>query len=70
MKHTLSLAAAALVLLALAGCSPDNEELLTWMQEERVLEIRRLPGRHHLLEVRRDRVPDLRPHLAGGPAER
>jgi type IV pilus assembly protein PilP len=34
MKHLLSLAAAAALLLGLAACSNDNEELLSWMQEE------------------------------------
>ena len=34
MKHLLSLAGAATVLLGLAACSNDNEELLSWMEEE------------------------------------
>jgi type IV pilus assembly protein PilP len=34
MKHLLSLAAAGTLLLGLAACSNDNEELLAWMQEE------------------------------------
>jgi type IV pilus assembly protein PilP len=34
MKHALSLAAAGTLLLGLAACSGDNEELLAWMQEE------------------------------------
>ena len=34
MKRVLALGAAASVLLALAACSNDNEELLAWMQDE------------------------------------
>jgi type IV pilus assembly protein PilP len=34
MKHVLCVAAACLLLLGLAACTNDNEELLSWMQEE------------------------------------
>jgi type IV pilus assembly protein PilP len=34
MKYVLSLAAGAIALSMLAGCSPENEELIQWMQDE------------------------------------
>ena len=34
MKYVLSLASCAVVLTLLAGCSPENEELMQWMQDE------------------------------------
>jgi type IV pilus assembly protein PilP len=34
MKHAFSLVTGLVMLATLAGCSPDNEELMQWMQQE------------------------------------
>jgi type IV pilus assembly protein PilP len=34
MKHVVCLLAGAMLLAGLAGCSPDNEELVQWMEQE------------------------------------
>lgn len=34
MKHVLQFAACAVVMTTLAGCAPENEELVQWMEQE------------------------------------